>query len=131
MSPSAPRILLAVAALVFAGGAALHAAVFFKAAGARLDAAGLGPLMLGEVKTLWLADSTTLGALALICGYLAARPAAAGRDVVLLVALVPAGTTALLYAFLGGFFAAHLLALATAMVVAAGLMTPARRLASA
>jgi hypothetical protein len=70
---------------------------------------------------LWLADSTTLIGLALIFGVLALRPNSVSRPVLLLLALVPGATTALLYWFLGPFYAAHMLLLATAMVCVASL----------
>ena len=119
-----PRVLYATAATIFAFGSLAHAAVFFRKAGADIGASSLSPFTQTELKALWLCDSTTLIALAILFGFLAVRPAAINRTLVLLIALVPAGTTFLLYTFLGAFYAAHLLLAATLMAVLASVLQP-------
>lgn len=115
----AARILLAVAALVFGAGAILHARAASKSF-ASIDASTLPSVLGKELKVLWLADSTTLLAVAIICAMLAARPAAASRGATMLIAIVPAATAVLLYTFLGGFYAGHLLLGTSLLVLIAG-----------
>jgi hypothetical protein len=126
MTPNAltSRILFGLAALIFALGGGLHALAFATKASAAIGASSVAPFMASELKALWLCDSTTLVGLALLFGFLAVRGGGASRAAILLVALIPAGTTAMIYGFLGAFYAAHLLAAATLMVVIAGFMTP-------
>src|SRR5438445_6682705 len=102
------RLLLAGSSFILALGGPVHAAAFNKAA-AILAAANLPPFYAGSFKGLWLADSATLLALAATFGFIAARPAAASRPVLMLLALIPAATAGLIYHFVGSFFAAHLL----------------------
>jgi len=70
-----------------------------------------------DFRVLWLADSATLLIVAIILAMLAVRPAAASRGVAIAVAAVPGATAVLLYAFVGNFYAGHLL-LATAVAAA-------------
>ena len=122
-----PRLLLAASAVVFAFGGIMHAAAYVARASSSIDAANLPPFLGAELKVLWLADSTTLMALALLFGFIAAKPTSAARAVIVLLALVPAATTLLLYLFLGPFYAGHMLMAASTMVVIAGLLTPVGR----
>lgn len=122
MLQSANRALLTGASFIFGTGGVLHAKAFFSKASSVIDSSGVKVFFGDELKVLWLADSTTLISLALICGYLAFRPRAATTTMLILLALVPASTTALLYGFLGSFYAAHLLLLGTLMVFVAGLL---------
>lgn len=116
------RSLLAVCAAICGLGAAAHAAAYHTTAVAALKPAHLPPFLLAELKVLWLADSATLAGLALVFGYLAARPHAATGCVTMLVGLIPAATAALLYDFLGRFYAADFLALAAGTAIAAGAL---------
>jgi hypothetical protein len=65
--------------------------------------------------------------LAVVFGLVAARPRWAARPMILCLSWIPAATTALLYFFLGPFYAAHTLLAATLMVIAAALVLPAER----
>ena len=121
-----PRALLAGAAAIFAGGGLLHAVAYFSKAHLLIEGASVKAFFGNELKVLWLADSTTLAGVALILGFLSLRPASVSRALLLLLALVPGATTALLYAYLGPFYAAHLLLLGTAMVVIAALLLKGR-----
>jgi hypothetical protein len=121
MKPWISRALLATAALIFAIGGVLHAIAYFSKASFVIESASVKAFFGRELKVLWLADSTTLIALAMIFGVLSLKPTSVSRPVLLLLALVPGATTALLYGFLGPFYAAHLLLLATVMVCVAGL----------
>jgi hypothetical protein len=115
------RLLLSFAALVLILGAAAHAAAFPRAA-ATIDAAALPAFIANSCKALWLADSCTLLGSGLVFAFVALRPAAASGIVVMLVALIPAATAALVYAFVGPFYAAHILAAAAAAAFVGGLL---------
>lgn len=118
------RVLLGLAAAIFGIGGVLHGLAYRTSASPRLDGVHLPAFFARELRVLWLADSATLLALAVLFGFLAVRPMAASKPLLFLLALVPLGTTSLLYAFLGGFYAAHLLAAASLMVVAAAFLMP-------
>jgi hypothetical protein len=122
------RLLLALAAAIFLFGAAMHAFAFFAKASHVIEASTLKAFFSSELKVLWLADSTTLLGLALIFGLIAARPAWAARPIILILSWIPAATTALLYFFLGPFYAAHMLLAATLMVILSALILPADRI---
>ncbi len=124
MARNFSRLLYALSAAIFALGGLAHAAVYFRKSDGEIGASNLAPFTLTELKALWLCDSTTLIGLAIVFFYLAARPGSANRTLVSLMALIPVGTTFLLYAFLGAFYAAHLLLAAVAMILAAALLAP-------
>lgn len=119
-----PRFLLAASSLLAAVGGAAHAAPFNHALAA-IAAANLRPFYSNSFKALWLGDSTTLFILAAVFALTAARPSVATRHVVLLLALIPAAVAVLIYTFLGGFFAGHLLLTIAALAFIAGLRFPA------
>ena len=126
MLDRAPRLLLAFCSLLMAMGCVLHAAAFHRAQSV-VSVSRLPPFFGNSFKSLWLGDSTTMLALAVIFGVIAVRPAVATRPMVLLVALIPAATAVLLYVFLGNFFAGHIhLATATGAFLA-GLRLPGVR----
>jgi hypothetical protein len=125
MNSRIPRLLLAASAAIFAFGAAMHAVAYVAKAQPSISGANLAPFMVSELKVLWLADSTTLMALALVLGLIAAKPASASKAVIMLLAIVPAAITVLLYVFLGPFYPGHMLLAASAMVFVAGVLMPA------
>jgi hypothetical protein len=59
-------------------------------------------------------------ALALIFGLFAIKPWAASRAAVILTSLIPAGIAAMIYLFMGAFFAGHLLFLSAILALIAG-----------
>jgi hypothetical protein len=118
------KALLAIASLIFGFGGVMHAIAYRAKALASLDASNLAPFLGSELKVLWLADSTTLIALAVVVGTIALKPQSASRTVIMSLALMPAATALLLYEFLGGFYAGHMLMAASAMVFAAGFLAP-------
>ena len=118
------RLLLGLAAAIYGFGSLMHAIAFFGMANQRLGSSNFAAFFENELRVLWLADSSTLLGLAIVFGFLAARPASASRPMIVVLSLIPAGTTALLYVFLGTFYAAHLLCIATLMVIAAALIRP-------
>jgi hypothetical protein len=119
-----PRLLLALSALVLFAGGLVHARAFGKALSA-LAAVSLPPFYANSFKALWLIDSATLIALAVVFSFIAVRPTAATRWVVVLLALIPAAIAALVYIFVGGFFPVYMLTAAAVMALVGGLRLPA------
>ena len=124
MNDRAPRLVLALCSLLLALGGLAHAAAF-RGAAAAIRAANLPSVYANDFKTLWLADSATLWIVAALFAMLAARPGLATRSVVVLIALVPAATAVLIYIFVGGFYAAHLLMGTAAAAAFAAIWLPA------
>ena len=123
MVGATPRFLLALSSVISALGCAMHAAAFPKAQVA-IDRTNLPHFYAGSSKALWLADSATLFILAVIFGLIAARPSVASRPLVILVALIPAATAILIYTFLGGFIAGHILVAIAILALLAGTQFP-------
>ncbi len=117
-----PRFILSFSSLLLGVGAVFHAAAF-KNALAAIAASNLPPFYANSCKGLWLADSATLFVLALVFGWIAVRPSSATMPIVVLLSLVPAATAFLIYTFVGSFFAAHLLLVASAAALTAGLLS--------
>lgn len=118
------RLMLAMAAAILALGGVMHSVAFCAKARRVIQGSNLSAFFASEMQVLWLADSTTLISLALLCGYIAARPRCATKPIILLLSIIPGATTVLLYRFVGLFFAAHMLLAATLMIIAAGLGFP-------
>jgi hypothetical protein len=76
----------------------------------------------GSFKALWLIDSATLVSLAALLIFVVVRPNAATRWVLVFLALIPTATAALIYAFVGPFFPAHMFVTAAVAVAVAGFM---------
>lgn len=122
MNTALPRWLLAAAAALLFLGAAMHTSAFPRTQAA-VTASNLVSFFGQSLSALWLIDSVTLLTLAVVFSLVAARPTLASGVIVSLLALVPAGTAALLYRFIGsGFPPAHLLLLAAALAFVAGLL---------
>jgi hypothetical protein len=119
------RILLAISAMVLAFGAWIHTSAFGRvsAAVAKSDL----PAFLGNgFKTLWLQDSALQIVLAIVFWTLAIRPFATSKPIVLLIALIPAITTALIYYFIGNFVGGHVFLAAAISAILGGLLIPGR-----
>jgi len=117
------RILLAISALVLAFGAYIHTSAFGRvsAAVAKSDL----PAFFGKgFRTLWLLDSTVQIVLAIIFGFLAIRPLAASKPIVLLLGLIPATITALIYYFIGNFVGGHIFLTVAVTAILGGLFKP-------
>ena len=122
MNTVLPRWLLAIAAALLLLNAIMHTSIFAQARAA-VAASNLATFFGQSLRALWLIESVTLLMLAVVFGLLAARPEMASGAVVVLLALVPAGTAGMLYRFIGGgFVPAHLILLATALAFVAGLL---------
>ena len=120
------RLLFAGAAVSFCGGGIMHAAAYRSVGAAAISRAQIPPFLGGELKVLWLADSTTLISLALVVAYIAIKPMVAARSCIMLLALLPAATAALLFLFLGPFYPGWVLAAASLMMFVGGFLMPPR-----
>jgi hypothetical protein len=118
-----PRFLLASSSLILAVGGVMHAAAYGKAVAA-IAGSNLPAFFGNALKVFWLGDSATMILLAAIYSWIALRPRAATKSVIVLLALLPASTAVLLYAFFGAFFAAHMSLAAAVLTFAAGLQFP-------
>jgi hypothetical protein len=120
----ASKIILAVCSLLLVIGALAHARAF-RGASVALGNAKLPAIYRQDFKVLWLADSATLFTVAALFAAIAARPSAASRTVVMLIAVIPAATGVLIYIFVGNFYAGHLLLGTAAAAALAGFRLPA------
>jgi hypothetical protein len=118
------RLLLAFASLLFVTGALLHGVTIRRTLRAIDEASNLTPFLASSFKILWIADSSTMFILAVDFGTVAAQPRAASRPVVVLLGLVYGIVAALVYSFLGSFFAGHILLVGAAAVLVAGPQLP-------
>jgi hypothetical protein len=118
MTSGASRVLFAFTSFLQVLGGIAHSFAFPKASAALLRVQ-LPPFFSNSFKALWLADSTTMFVLAAVLATIAIRPSTVTKPVVLLLGMIPLFVAALIYFFLGGFFAAHLL-LATAVLIFIG-----------
>ena len=117
------RLLLGFSATILVVGAFLHTSAFHRVPPA-VDSSNLEPFFGKSLEALWLIDSATLTALALVFGLAAVRPGTVSRAVIAILACIPAATAVLLYVFLGPFIPAHMLLVAA---VAALFATLGRR----
>jgi hypothetical protein len=118
-----PRALLGLSVLILAVAGVMHAMAYGKTVA--VVAASNLPVFFGNaLKLFWLGDSATLLILAILFAAIAIRPKSASGSLVVLLSLLPASTAVLLYAFLGMFFAAHILLAVAVLVFIAGLQFP-------
>jgi hypothetical protein len=115
--------LLAFAALVLAIGAVMHASAFNKIS-STVASSDLQSFAANSLKVLWLADSTTSLILAAVFGFIAARPLAATRWIIVFLSLIPAATAILIYAFIGNFVGGHIMLAAAVAAFIGGLQYP-------
>jgi hypothetical protein len=116
MKNSISRISLGAAAALLAFGGLTHARAF-DTASSIVQSSNVPAFYANVFKAFWLMDSATLLLLAAVLGLVAAKPSTASRAVILLLALMPATTAALLYMFLGAFVPAHLLLAAAVIAI--------------
>jgi hypothetical protein len=115
------RLLLALAALTLAAGGTAHA-IAFRGAVRAVDGSALPAFFAGAFKGLWLSDSATLFAQALTFALIVARPGLAARPLILILALAPLASAAMIYMTMGRFFAGHLLLLASVAALLGGAL---------
>jgi hypothetical protein len=111
--------LLVIAAMLLMAGGVLHA-LAFGSAEAALSTSAMPPFYSNSFRALWLIDSATLISLGLLLVLIAIRPASVVGWVLYFLALIPLATAALIYTFVGSFFAPHVLVTAGLFVVIAG-----------
>jgi hypothetical protein len=121
------RFLLALAALLLAVGAVMHASAFNKILSA-IASSDLAPFAAKSLKVLWLQDSAICFILAAVFGFIAARPFTTVKWVILLLALIPAATAALIYTFIGSFIGGHIMLAAAVAAFVGGLQFPGTNL---
>jgi hypothetical protein len=113
-------VLLALPAALLAVGGVMHLSAFGKAAGA-VAASNIPEFFGNSLKALWVMDSCGMFVLSAICMTLLLRPGMASSAVIALLSLIPLSTAALLYLFIGNFFAAHMLTVAGLSLAAAAV----------
>ena len=102
------RLLMAFSSLTMLVGSAMHTSAYMKVV-PLIDRSGLPSQYAAIYKGLWLSDSTTVFILGLIFGAAALFPRFAARPIIILVALIPIGSAATIYATIGSFSPAHIL----------------------
>ena len=115
------RFLFAFSALCLAAGSTVHAVAFPKAAGV-VSRSNLPSFFASAFKGLWLSDSASLFALALVFGFIATRPHSATRLLAVLLGLVPLASAVSIYSTMGNFFAGHVLLLASGAALLGGAL---------
>ena len=114
--------LLLFSAALLAFSALMHTRAFGKAA---VAASALAEFYGNALKALWLIDSATMLVLAVLFTVAAFKPAAVSGLGLMLLAVIPAATAALLYTFIGSFLPAHILLATALMIATAGLLRTA------
>jgi len=115
------RILLIFSALVFAFGAWVHTSAFGKVSAA-VAKSDLADFFGKGFKTIWLMDSSVQVILAIVFAFVAIRPHAATKLIVVLIALIPLTTAIFAYYFIGNFIAGHLFLTGSVAAVVGGLL---------
>jgi hypothetical protein len=113
------RLLVGAASALLAFGGVMHALAFPLADEA---AASLPAFFAGSLRLLWLADSAVMLTLAMAFALSALRAGAASRLMIAVLSVIPLATAALVYVFLGAFFAGHLLAASGALALLGSLL---------
>ena len=114
------RVLLGIPAVLLVFGGVTHLRAFDRAAGAAA-ASNIEPFFGNALKALWLMDSAGMFVLAAVCVMMLVRSQTVPPFVMALLSMIPFSTAALLYVFIGNFFAAHMLVAAGASMTAAAL----------
>ena len=118
------RFLLAFSAILLVIGAWIHTSAFNKMS-ATVAKSDLIPSAAKSLRILWLEDSVVLLVLAIAFAVIAAWPSTATKWVIVLIAVIPAATAALVYYFVGTFIAGHILLAAAIAAIVGGLQYPA------
>jgi hypothetical protein len=121
MNNRLPRILLALSPAILLLGCFMHTSAFKKVV-AVLAFSNLPAFYGNSLKALWLIDSITLAILGVTFAAIALRPVNVRRSLILLLGLIPAGTSILLYTFIGMFIPAMLLVAAILIFIAGFLL---------
>jgi hypothetical protein len=122
------RALVALAAAALAIDAGLHWILFGQNVLAAIGKSNLPATLIADFKTLWVADVTTLLALAAAFAWAAWRPTAVSAPAILILSVIPAALGVLVYAFGGPGYAGTNMLAAAALAALGGLLklrTPA------
>lgn len=122
MRLGAARALFGLAACIFTAGGIFHTLAYEASARAGIARSNLAGTLAADFKVLWLSNSTTVLSLALLFVFLAWRPFALSRSAIAIVSLIPIASSVLLYLVIGMFVPAHLLLIASGMVIGAALL---------
>src|ERR1700704_4004996 len=114
------RVLLVMPAILLAFGGVAHMRAFSRGVDA-VAASNIEPFFGNALKALWLMDSAGMYVLSAVCVTIVLRPPAASGLVIAMLSLIPFSTAALLYVFIGNFFAAHMLMVAGASMAGAAI----------
>jgi hypothetical protein len=117
------RILLFLSAFLFAFGAWIHTSAFGKVSAA-VAKSDLADFFGKGFKTIWLMDSSVQVILAIVFAFVAIRPNAATKPIVVLIALIPLTTAIFAYYFLGNFIAGHLFLVGSLAAIFGALLLP-------
>jgi hypothetical protein len=117
------RILLFLSAFLFAFGAWIHTSAFGKVSAA-IAKSDLADFFGKGFKTIWLMDSSVQVILAIVFAFVAIRPNAATKPIVVLIALIPLTTAIFAYYFLGNFIAGHLFLVGSLAAIFGALLLP-------
>ncbi len=111
------RWMLGAAGVVLLGTSAMHT-LGYSPLSAQFADSGIQPLWLAAVKGLWLVFSLHLVILGALLLAVAVKPEQAGRGILALAGLFPAGDTVMLLLFVGIFPGSIALGLAALLVYA-------------
>jgi hypothetical protein len=111
----AARGLVGAAGIILLGTAAMHA-TGYRPLVEQLGSSSLQPAWLAGVKGLWLVFSLHLAILGILFLAAAVRPGLAGKGILAIAGLIPAGDTVMLLAFVGVFPGSVLLGLAALLI---------------
>jgi hypothetical protein len=120
------RILLAISAILLAVGAHFHTSAFGKTATAVADS-NLPAFLGNGFKVLWLQDSVITNVLAVIFEFVAIKPIAAPRWIIIVLTSVPIVTAGLVYYFIGNFFGGHIFLIAGIAAILGALLKYEKR----
>jgi len=81
------------------------------------------PSFLGTgFKTLWLQDSVIQIVFAIMFAFVAIRPSAATKPIIILIALIPMTTAVLIYCFIGNFIGGHIFLIGAVAAILGALL---------
>jgi hypothetical protein len=105
------RCLLALSALILAGGGSVHALAYAKASTVA-ERSTLPTFFVAAFKALWLSDSLSSVAVALVFAAIALFPRLATKPLIMLMALGPIAVAIGVFVTMGNFYGGYLTLLA-------------------
>jgi hypothetical protein len=123
VSKSTSKWLLVLSAAILATGGSIHGLAYPKALTVA-DHSALPPFFQGALKGLWLSDSLSSLALALVLVCIAVNPRLAATPLILLLALIPLAVAVVLFYTMGNFFAGYLMLAAAGAASLSAVIRP-------